>query len=238
MKILKLSSLALAVFMSAATLNAQTADEIVAKHIDAIGGKEKLKGVKSIRMEGNINVMGNEAPMVVTVLDGKGYKSEVDFQGQSIINAMNDKGGWMVNPMMGSSEPQALPDEQYKLSKEQIYTGGAFLDYAAKGTKVELAGKEGNAFKLNVTSADGAKTTYFLDPTTYYITKIVKVADMGGQSGELSINFSDYKKTDFGNVIPYTMETTLPQGFSFTSSIKKVEVNKDVDPKIFEMPKK
>ncbi len=242
MKLVKTGLFLFAAALSFATVKAQTADEIVNKHIEAIGGKDKLKALKSIQMEGAVNVMGNEAPMTITLLDGKGYKSEVDFNGQKIVQAYNDKGGWMINPMMGANDPQPVPEEQYKMAKEQIYAGGAFLDYAAKGNKVELVGRENvnnvNAYKLKLTSADGAETVYYIDPTNYYISKVVKVLNMGGQSAELAINFSNYKKTDFGNTIPYTYETVLPQGFSMTSTIKKVDVNKEIDPKVFEMPAK
>lgn len=242
MKLLKTGSFFLVAALSLTNVKAQTADEIVNKHLDALGGKEKIKAVKSIYMEGTVNVMGNEAPLTITLLDGKGYKSEVDFNGQKIVQAYNDKGGWMINPMMGASDPQPLPEEQYKMAKEQMYAGGAFLDYAVKGNKVELVGRENvnnvNAYKLKLTTSDGAETTYYIDPSTYYITKVVKEGDMGGQKVELAVNFSDYKKTDFGFAIPHTYETVLPQGFSMTSSIKKVEINKDIDPKVFEMPAK
>src|SRR5690349_5892122 len=184
MKLVKTGLFLFAAAFSFATAKAQTADEIVNKHIEAVGGKEKLKGLKSLYMEGALTVMGNEAPMTITVLDGKGYKSEVEFNGQKIVQAYTDKGGWMINPMMGANDPQPVPQEQYKMAKDQIFAGGAFLDYAAKGSKIELTGRENvnnvNAYKIKLTSADGAETTYYVDPTTYYITRAVKVVNMGG----------------------------------------------------------
>lgn len=242
MKLVRTGLFFLAATLSFPAVKAQTAEEIVSKHLEAIGGKDKLKAVKSIRMEGAMSLMGNEAPMTITILDGKGYRSEVDFNGQKMVQAYTEKGGWMINPMMGANDPQPVAEEQYKMAKDQMYAGGAFLDYAAKGSKIELAGRENinnaNTYKLKLTSADGAETTYYIDPSTYYIAKVVKAISMGGQSAELSVNFSNYKKTEFGNTMPYTYETVLPQGFSMTSTIKKLEVNKEIDPKIFEMPAK
>jgi hypothetical protein len=59
---------------------------------------------------------------------------------------------------------------------------------------------------------------------------------MQGQPTEFTISFSDYKKTDFGVVIPYTVSLDMGQ-FNLKNTITKVEVNKTVDPSIFEMPK-
>lgn len=223
--------------LSVACLQAQTVDEIVAKHIAAIGGKEKLSQIKSLYMENSVNVMGGDNPSTVTVLNGKGYRTEVEFQGQKIITVVSDKGGWAINPMAGSSDPTPLPDDQYQTMKDQIFIGAPFYEYAAKGTKLELVGKEEGAFKIK-TGAGTSETSYFIDPTTYYITKLVRKGQMMGQEVEMTISFSDYKKTDFGYVIPYTVATDFGGQFQMTSTTKKAEINKEVDPKVFEMPAK
>lgn len=240
MKIVKFSALFLSFCFGVMAVQAQTADEIVNKHIEALGGKDKITNIKSLYMEGVMDVMGNEAPIVISMVNGKGYKSEVEFNGQKIVQAYNDKGGWMINPMMGSADPQAMPEEQYKVGKDEMNIGGALLDYAAKGKKVELLGKEKtgtvDAYKLKLTTADNAETTYYIDPTTYYIVKMSRTMEMGGQKGQVDIAFSDYKKTDAGYVMPYAIETTMPQGFTLNSKINKVELNKEIDLKTFEMP--
>jgi hypothetical protein len=220
-------------FISAA--QAQTVDDIVNKHTDAIGGKDKIGQVKTVYIENSVEAMGNTSASVEYLVQGKGYKSESDFNGMKLISCLTDKGGWMINPFAGGTDAQAMPDEAYKASKDQIYFGGSLVDYGSKGNKVELAGEEGNNIKLKV-AKDGAETTYFIDKTTYYITKVVTKAEMMGQSVEIETNLSDYKKTDFGIVVPYTRKVNYG-GFEVTSKVSKIEVNKEIDPKIFEMPK-
>src|SRR4051794_22441895 len=123
---MKLLKLTLLFIFSAFSLgsNAQTAADIINKYIDAIGGKDKLENMKSIVMTGSMNVMGNEAPLTISVLNGKGYKSEVDFNGQKIVQAFTDKGGWSINPMAGNAAPQPIPDDQFQAGKDQIYIAG------------------------------------------------------------------------------------------------------------------
>ena len=48
--------------------------------------------------------------------------------------------------------------------KDEIYVGGPLYDYAAKGSKVELLGKDGNAYKIKLTSKENVESTYIIDP--------------------------------------------------------------------------
>lgn len=232
--------LSLTALLSIAMVNAQTADEIVSKHIDAIGGKEKLSQVTSVYVESGTEVMGNESSTKTTILTGKGFRNESNFNGQQIVNVVTDKGGWAINPFGGSEQAVAMPDEQYKAGKDQIYVD-PFLNYATKGSKIELLGKEkvgaAEAYKIKYTNKDNAETTYYIDPATYYIVQAVKKGNAMGQGITINISYSDYKKNDAGFFWPYTTNIDMGQ-FALKVNAKKVEVNKAVDPSIFEMPKK
>jgi hypothetical protein len=237
MKAFSIALVGLATLGSVVTSQAQTADEIIAKHITAIGGKEKLAQINSIHQESTIEVMGNEASSTTIIVNGKGFKNEVNFGGQKIVQCVTDKGGWSINPMMGQTTAEPMTEEQLTYGKEQLDIGGPLLNYQAKGNKVEFAGKEDvngvSALKIKVTTKANVQSTYFIDPTTYYVIRNVSKASMNGQEMETTINFSDYKKTDFGYVIPYSTELNLPQGFTIKSTTKKVEINKPVDESVF-----
>ena len=97
MKSIKFLLVALAT-ITVSALHAQTVDEIISKHVDAIGGKDKLSQVKSVYAESSMEVMGNAVPQKEYLLEGKGFKSEVEFNGSNIVNCYNDKGGWSINP--------------------------------------------------------------------------------------------------------------------------------------------
>lgn len=234
------------VFLAAATVavafgaQAQTADEIVTKHIAAIGGLEKLKGINSLYLESTAEVMGNEMATTTTILNGKGFKTEGEVMGSKMVQVVTDKGGWAINPMAGG-DAQALPEEAAKMAKDQLDIAGPLVDYAAKGNKVELKGQEKvgavNAHKLLVTNKEGVAATYFIDPATFYVLKVVRTANMMGQDMDIAMTFSDYKKTDYGFVYPYTTETDMGGQFAITAKVKALEINKSIDPKVFDMPK-
>ena len=234
MKHIKFFLLVLAA-IATSSMYAQTVDEVISKHVDALGGKEKLSQVKSLYSENSMEVMGNSAPQKEYLIEGKGFKSELDFNGISIVQCFTDKSAWTINPMAGGSEAQAVPDAIYKSGKPQIYLGGALVDYTAKGYKAELIGKDGGNFKIKVTG-DGNETYYFIDAATYLLNKSIIKSEVMGQTVDVTTTYSDYKKTDFGIMYPYAKNIDMGM-FQLAQKVEKVEVNKAIDPKIFDMPK-
>jgi hypothetical protein len=241
MNTIRTCSIAALALVSTITIKAQTADEIIAKHIDALGGKDKLTQINSAYIESSTEVMGNEAPTKVYVLNGKNYRMESDFGGQTMVQVASDKSGWAIMPFGGSSDPAALTDDQFKQIVDNIYLADPLTNYAANGAKVELLGQEKvgdvNAYKIKYTNKYGTETTYFIDPSSYYIIQSVRQGQVMGQDVTVTTTYSNYTKTDFGVFMPYTVNIDMGQ-FAMTGNTKKVEINKDIDPKIFDMPKK
>ena len=212
-------------------------DEIVNKYVDAIGGKDKIQQIKTMYMESTNQVMGNEGPSTITIVNGVGFKVVTEVNGQSFIQVITDKGGWQLNPYAGATTPTPMPDDMVKQMKSKLDVSGPLFNYAAKGNKVEMQGKDGNDYKLKVTSSDSTESTVYIDATTYYMTKLVTSASMMGQTMEVTSTFSDFKKGDLGLVFPYAIEISYGGQFNITSTVKKLEVNKTIDPAIFAMPK-
>lgn len=221
--------------LATTSIYAQTVDEVINKHIEAIGGKDKLSQLKSVYTENSMEVMGSSAPQKEYLVEGKAYKSEVEYNGSNIISCFTDKNGWTINPMMGGTDAQAMPEALYKAGKSQIYFGGGLVNYAVKGYKAELAGKEGDAFKIKL-SDSGSETFYFIDSKTYLLTKSIVKSEMMGQAIDVTTTYSDYKKTDFGIMLPFSKNIDMGM-LQLSQKTDKAEINKAIDMKIFDMPK-
>jgi hypothetical protein len=95
-----------------------------------------------------------------------------------------------------------------------------------------------NAYKIKLTDKNNMATTFYFDPTTYYIIQQVRSGEMMGQQVDVTTTFSDYKKLDYGWVVPQSLDINMGGQFSMTAKVKNIEVNKEVDPKIFDKPAK
>jgi hypothetical protein len=236
MKITKFCLLLIAAVSLSFAAKAQTADDIIGKYADAIGGKAKLSQIKSVSIEATVSAMGTDNPATSTLLVGKGYLSQIEFNGSKIIQCFTDKSGWSINPFAGGSDAAPMPDDQYQASKDELWIGGSLLNYAAMGGKAELLGKDGNNYKIKVTVGASAKT-YFIDAGTFLVAKMTQTVTAQGQTTDVSTTMSDYRKTDFGYLTPYKVDIDLGQ-IQLSYTAKSIVVNKDIDPKIFDMPAK
>lgn len=235
---IKIGLWAVLTIMSFSFAHAQSADDIINHYIDAIGGKDNLSKINSVSMEASAQVMGNDNPVVVDIINGKAYKSVTEFNGQKFVRVYTDKGGWTINPFAGGSDAVALPENEFKSVKSDMYVGGALYGYAVNhaGT-VKLDGTDGGTYKIQYTSPDSVESTYYIDTASYLLTKMVRQGQMQGQDVEVTTTFSDYRKTPEGVLFPYTTDVDFGGNFSMSTTLKKVEINKTIDPSIFDMPK-
>jgi hypothetical protein len=238
MKTFRLMSLAVLAFSIAGNLLSQTADEIISKHVEAIGGKDRLSKITSLSIESTIEAMGAQGIIKTTTLNGKGTRMDVDIAGYRITSCYTGKDGWSINTMVGITSPEIMPPAEYNLGKDQIIIGGPFINYAEKGYKVELLGKDTivNAYKIKFISPDSILSVYYFDPKTFYLLQEMSHSVAMGQIVESTTYYSDYRQTD-GYTIPYKTELSLSGGqYVNEMTVTKAELNTPVDEVIFKKP--
>jgi outer membrane lipoprotein-sorting protein len=238
---------ALCVFTT--TAFAQTADEVVEKHLAAMGGRAALTKVTSQIATGTISVgtqMGDitgsvevtrKAPnksRTLTVLD----LSALGAASMTIDQRFDGQAGWVGNTMQGDRD---ITGGQLQSMKNSAFPT-PLLNYKETGGKVELAGKDTvggrNMLVLVYTPKEGPAAKFFVDAETYLIAKSVSTIDVPEAGGpmEQASETSDYR--DVGGLkLPFSVKAVTPVQ-TVVISISKIEVNKAVDDALFVKPAK
>jgi outer membrane lipoprotein-sorting protein len=216
------------------TVQAQTVDEVVNKHIEAIGGKDNWMKVNSLKSEAVMNVQGMDIPMTIYQVNNKASRQEFTAMNMTGYFITRQDSGWTYMPFMGQTAPEPMPADALNMAKDQLDLQD-LLDYGTKGHKVELLGKEDidgtEAFKLKITSKLGNEKTIFIDTKNYYMIRAIAKVSVNGQVVEAASDFSNYQKLPEGIVVPFTLQTAQsPAPMNF----KKYEVNPVIPDSIFQ----
>ena len=220
----------------------QTAAELVEKNLEARGGIEKIKAIKTLRMTARLQQGGFQLQVTRVAMAPNLVRDAYTIQGMSQIIAYDGSQGWQISPFQGRKDPELLGEEQKRDLMEDADFYGPLVDYATKDNRIEYMGHDtvdgDDAYRLKVTLANGDIIYYFLDPDTYLEIRTEKMEFVRGAVHQSATNLGSYKKVN-GVYFPFSME----QGGIFGDSsnmakitVDKIEANIPVDPAQFKMP--
>jgi outer membrane lipoprotein-sorting protein len=229
----------LLVVLSLAPAAAMDADELIAKYLDAVGGVEKLKALKSSRSTGKIQAMGMEFPF--TASQKRDHKMRIDsnVQGMNFIQAYDGENGWTVNPMSGSEDPQDLPEVAEKIYSHEASIDGLFVDYKKRGYSATYIGEdevEGTpVYHLKLDTGDGIEYDFYFEKDSLMLIKQARTITVDGNPVTEDAYYSDFKAVD-GLIFPFSVEQR--HGTETTSQIMmdKIELNVEIPDDYFTKP--
>jgi outer membrane lipoprotein-sorting protein len=235
-----------------------TAAQVVEKNVAARGGLPAWRAVQTLSMSGKMEAGGNEratlsAPGVRTggvqmpkrpaeqaelpfrmeLKRARKSRLEIDFRGQTAVQVYDGTNGWKLRPFLNRHEVEPYTADEMKAAAMQADLDGPLVDYAAKGTKVELEGTEkveGNdTYRLKLTFKSGQTQHVWVDAKTFLETKIEGTPRrLDGKYHPVEIYYRDYRAVN-GLMVPYHLETKV-QG---VKQAEKIEIEKvAVNPKL------
>jgi outer membrane lipoprotein-sorting protein len=221
---------------------AQTLDEIVKKAIEARGGIEKIKAVQSERITGRISLaQGIEGTLILELKRPHKLYSEIGVEGQKVLRVYDGKSaGWTVNPFTENKDVTEMSAEELKGMPDESDVDGPLLDYKAKGSKVELVGKEEAegkpVYRLKITSKSGEVRSYLIDGTTFLTTKWEGIRKVADQDLPWECALSDYREVG-GLKFPFKIDQGSPgTEYRQTLTVERVEINPKIDESHFSKP--
>jgi len=253
-----------------------SAGEIVSKNVAARGGLQTWRGIQTLSMSGKMQAGGNNQPPLPSYLPRHGQppvaqpkpaaqvelpfrtdlkrsrklRVELDFNGQTAVQVYDGANGWMMRPYLNRSDYEPYTADQTKVASEQADLDGPLVDYAAKGTAVELAGVEKvdgrDNYNLKLTLKTGYSFHVWIDAQTFLETKVEGTPRrLDGQYRPVEIYMKDYRSVN-GVMIPFVLETRVsylaPKAKQPTITTEKITidsvvVNPKLDDSLFSKPK-
>lgn len=241
--------------------------QIVEKNVNARGGLEHWRSVQALEMKGKLQAGGNrratipvpgtktspeikmnrpteqaELPFVMELSRGRKQRLEIQFNGQTAVQVYDGTQGWKVRPFLNRHEVEKFTADELKAAAQQSDLDGFLIDYAAKGSKVEMDGVEQveghSAYKLKVTDKNGYTRHVWVDAENFLEVKVEGTPRrLDGKYHPVAVFLRDYRSVN-GLMMPYLMETTV-EGVRDSEKIKFEEIvsNPKLDATQFAMPR-
>ncbi|NMC37844.1 MAG: hypothetical protein GYA41_05930 [Bacteroidales bacterium] len=227
--------LTFALLSAVTVLTAQSLNEIV-KNFTVANKLDKISSLQTIKLTGNMSMMGMDMPMVIYMKNPNKIKSVATVGGQEMVQVFDGEKGYMINPMTGSSTPVEMgPEEARQLLRSNVFQN--YLDNYLKNNQLTLEGVENvngkPAFKIKAAIEGGNVIRIFIDKSSYLIVKTVADVNQGGTAISLESVPSDYTETS-GVILPMTT-TTSAAGMQFVYKYTEIKVNEPMDDAIFKV---
>ena len=157
--------LTLSAFLIIISLNAQSLEDIIGKYTVA-NKLDKITSFKSLKITGKVSVMGMDMPVEVWMKSPNKIKTVTTMNGQATVQAFDGEKGYIINAMMGSTEPvEMTPDQVSQIQNNNVFRN-ALAEYLKKG-QLTLNGEEDvngkPAYKIKAALEGGLNATLFID---------------------------------------------------------------------------
>ncbi len=244
-----------------------SAAEIVDRNMAARGGLAAWRAVKTLSWSGKLDAGGGnrpqipgipgqpqlaqaasqqpaaqvQLPFVLEMERPRKARLEIEFKGETAVQVYDGTQGWKLRPFLNRHEVENYTAAELEVASVQADIDGALVDYAAKGTKIEVEGTEPvdgqPAYKLKLTLENGHVMHEWVDAKTFLEVKIEGTPrKLDGKPHAVAIYLSDYRTVN-GLMIPHLIETRV-EGVRRTEKIEidKVLVNPPLEASRFTRP--
>jgi hypothetical protein len=213
---------------------------IADKNVAARGGLQAWRAVQTMSMEGKMGAGGNQRaalpvpvpgrnanqaslpqrpaqeaqlPFVLELKRPRKMRIELTFHSQTAIQVFDGANGWKLRPFLNRRVVEPYTTDEMKSASMQADLDGPLVDYAAKGTKIELDGVEKvedrDTYKLKLTLKSGQSIHVWIDAQTFLEAKIEgQPRRLDGIYHPVEVYYRDYRPVN-GLQIPYVLETKV-----------------------------
>jgi hypothetical protein len=193
-----------------------------------------------------------QLPFVMDLARPRKQRIELQFNGQTALQVYDGTNGWKLRPYLNRREVEPFTADEMQKASVGADLDGPLVDYATKGSQVELVGIEKvegrDNYNIKLTLKSGQSMHMWIDAKTFLETKMEgQPRQLDGTPHPVEVYYRDYRDVN-GLQIPFLLETkVLPVQKTATGLrdtpvpveqiiIAKVTVNPKLDPALFSKP--
>ena len=117
-----------------------------------------------------------QLPFVMELKRPRKMRVELQFNSQTAIQVFDGTNGWKLRPYLNRRVVEPYTPAEMKVASMQADLDGPLVDYAAKGTRIELVAMEKvedrDTYKIKLTMKSGAAIHVWIDAQTFLEAKI------------------------------------------------------------------
>jgi hypothetical protein len=182
-----------------------------------------------------------QLPFVYEMKRPRKSRMEIEFAGKTAVQVYDGANGWKLRPYLNRNDVEPFTTDEVKAESEKSDLDGYLVDYAAKGSKVDLEGMEKvegrDAYKLKVTTKSGRVQYIWVDAQSFLDVKVAGTPRrMDGRMHNVAIYQRDFRNVQ-GLMVPFVLETAV-DGYRETHKtvIETVAVNPKLEDSLFAKP--
>jgi outer membrane lipoprotein-sorting protein len=217
-----------------------SAAAIVDRNVGARGGLQAWRAVQTMSMEGKLGAGGNQRvalpvpvpsrnpsqtilpqrpaqevqlPFVMELKRPRKMRIQLTFNGQTAVQVFDGSNGWKLRPFLNRRVVEPYTADEMQSESIQSDLDGPLVDYASKGTRIDLAGMEKvedrDTYKLKLTLKSGQSIHVWIDAQTFLEAKIEgQPRRLDGLYHPVEVYYRDYRPVQ-GLQIPHVLETRV-----------------------------
>jgi len=207
--------------LSAAALSAQSVDAILARHLQAMGGLEKLHAVRAMRLKGTMSTgQGVALPLVIEVARPNKHRMEIRSGDARFLQTFDGSKGWETDPASGDLRPMTAAECR---SAAGSTFDGDLIELQARGARAELVGRQlldgRDTFQIRIIEKDGTRSFHWIDGDLFFELKREKDVDTPEGPKAQVMRFSDFRLLE-GIPTPFRLEV----GMKFSTKIQVLQI--------------
>ncbi len=225
----------LLLFSIAVSLNALTLDEVMDRHIEALGGLDNIRNIISARTVATVETAGMVGELTISYVYPDKIRNDIVLPMAKLIQAADGDNMWTVDL---NGQPRKMSgDEKKEMVSTLFLASGKYLEAKYRGDAVSYKGElkvdETTYHVLAIEPENGLPMTMFIDPETY----LISFTEAKVQMFNIRVRQDDYREIDGVMVAFHSKQETGVAILDMELTTTSHEFNVAIDDGAFRFPR-